>query len=133
MAEDAQYPKADRAAALDGSCLAVSAVLDLVANKWTILIYDLLQQRPMRFAELRRAIPRISSKMLTTTLQKLAAAGLATRTQYPEVPLRVEYRLTPLGETLVVPARDMLSWAKAHHAEIERNPAASGSKQEPDE
>lgn len=131
MAQDAQHPEADRAAAPDGSCLAVSSVLGLVGNKWTILIVDMLGERPMRFAEMRRSIDCITSRMLTTTLQKLVAAGLATRTQYPEVPLRVEYCLTPLGGTLVAPARDLLSWAKAHHAGIERSAAVS--KQEPDE
>ena len=134
MAQDAQHPEADRAAASDSSCLAVSSVLGLVGNKWSILIFDLLRDEPMRFAELRRAMTPISSKMLTATLQKLVEAGLATRTQYPEIPPRVEYCLTPLGRTLVAPARDLLTWAKAHHAGIERNAAAaSGARQDPNE
>lgn len=115
MVRDQRHHEGDMAASSTTStCLEVAQILGLIGNKWTILIVDLLRQRPMRFAELRRAIEPISSKMLTTALQRLVRAGLAARTLYPEIPPRVEYCLTPLGHTLAAPTNTLLIWAKAH-------------------
>lgn len=74
----------------------------------------------MRFGELRRAVAPISSKMLTTTLKKLVEVGLASRTHHPEIPPRVEYRLTPLGLSAAEPIADILRWARDYLGEIQK-------------
>jgi DNA-binding HxlR family transcriptional regulator len=87
-------------------------VLDLIGNKWAVLIIGLLEDEPKRFSELQRTIIGISHKMLTQTLRGLERDGLITRTVYPQVPPRVEYRLTPLGETLCAPLAAVRDWAE---------------------
>jgi DNA-binding HxlR family transcriptional regulator len=89
-------------------------VLDLIADKWTVLIIFLLADEPKRFSELRRSINGISQKMLTQTLRSLERDGLVTRTVYPEVPPRVEYQLTPLGKTLRSPIQAVISWSETY-------------------
>lgn len=100
---------------------AIRVVLDRIADKWTVMIMSLLTGgAPRRFNELRRAIEGISQKMLTQTLRDLERDGLVARTVYPEIPPRVEYALTSLGETLCVPIGELGEWARDHHKEIER-------------
>lgn len=79
-----------------------------------------LHEGRLRFGELLGHIPGISQRMLTLTVRQLERDGVVTRTVYPEVPPRVEYELTDLGETLFVPARAIADWAVTHHDEIER-------------
>src|SRR5262249_43812771 len=88
--------------------------LDRIADKYTVLIVVFLHNRPRRFSELQRTITGISQKMLTQTLRSLERDGLITRTIYPEVPPRVEYALTPLGETLITPLAALREWAETH-------------------
>lgn len=75
-------------------------VMAMLAEKWTLLIVAQLAQGPMRTAEIRRKVDGVSEKMLIQTLRKLEGYGLVSRRSYPEVPPRVEYRLTPLGRSL---------------------------------
>ena len=75
-------------------------VLDRIADKWTVLIIGLLEQRPHRFGELLRGIDGISQKMLTQTLRSLEYDGLVDRRAKPTVPVTVEYSLTNAGRTL---------------------------------
>lgn len=75
-------------------------ILDRVGDKWSVLVLGLLAGRTLRFSQLRRMIGGISQKMLTQTLRHLERDGLISRTLYGEVPPRVEYALTPLGESL---------------------------------
>lgn len=89
-------------------------VLNRVADKWTVLIVARLARRTMRFGELKREIAGISQKMLTQTLRALERDGLVARTVYPEVPLRVEYSLTPLGATLVNILVQIKDWAEGN-------------------
>jgi DNA-binding HxlR family transcriptional regulator len=89
-------------------------VLDRIADKWTALIIGLLDDRTMRFSQLQRSIGGISQKMLTQTLRNLERDGLVTRTVYAEVPPRVEYKLTALGQTLVEPIAAIREWAEMH-------------------
>jgi DNA-binding HxlR family transcriptional regulator len=70
------------------------------AEKWTLLIVTQLANGPMRTSEIRRGVEGVSEKMLIQTLRKLEGFGLVSRKAYPEVPPRVEYRLTPLGRSL---------------------------------
>jgi len=75
-------------------------VLSLLAEKWTLLVVSQLARGPMRTAEIRRSVDGVSEKMLIQTLRKLENFRLVSRRSYPEVPPRVEYRLTPLGRSL---------------------------------
>ena len=97
-----------------GPCLAVREVLDRVGDKWSVLIVVQLSDERQRFSELRRSIEGISQRMLTLTLKALERDGLVTRTVFPTVPPRVEYELTELGRTLLVPISALAGWAKAN-------------------
>jgi DNA-binding HxlR family transcriptional regulator len=88
--------------------------LDLIGDKYTVLVIIFLQETPRRFSELQRMITGISQKVLTQTLRSLERDGLLTRTIYPEVPPRVEYALTPLGETLIDPLVALREWAETN-------------------
>ena len=75
--------------------------LELIADKWAVLILYALSRGTMRHNELHREIEGISQKMLTKTLRRLERDGLVGREVYPEIPPRVEYSLTPVGESLI--------------------------------
>lgn len=102
------------------SCLAVREVLNRVGDKWSVLIVSLLGDRPKRFNELRRTIEGISQRMLTLTLKGLERDGLVTRTVYPTIPLRVEYKLTRLGRTLLKPIQAIAKWAEKNRVQIQQ-------------
>lgn len=93
-------------------------VLDRIGDKWTALVIGMLEEESKRFSELQRRIGGISQKMLTQTLRSLERDGLVSRTVYAEVPPRVEYALTPLGETLCAPLAAIRQWAEANIAEV---------------
>ena len=93
-------------------------VLDLIADKWAALVVGLLEDGPQRFAALQRQIGGISQKMLTQTLRELERDGLVQRTVYAEVPPRVEYALTPLGQTLCGPIAAIRDWAEENIAAV---------------
>ncbi len=95
------------------------SILDLTGDKWSLLVVMLLQDEPLRFSALKRLADPISQRMLTRTLRQLEREGLVSRTIYPEVPPRVEYQLTQLGETLPQAITPLASWAKEHHPEIQ--------------
>lgn len=78
----------------------VSTTVQLIGNKWKLLILRNLMVRPWRFNELRRDLEGISQKVLTDSLRALEEDKIITRTVYPEVPPRVEYALSPLGESM---------------------------------
>jgi DNA-binding HxlR family transcriptional regulator len=100
-------------------CPAIREVLHRVGDKWSVLIVDLLGAGPLRFNELRRSVEGISQRMLTLTLRGLERDGLVTRTIYPEIPPRVEYELTKLGETLLVPISGLAEWAAENRTSIQ--------------
>src|SRR6201988_5508904 len=81
----------------------VRAVLDRIGDKWAIYVVDRLGSGPRRFSELLRGIDGITARMLTVTLRGLERDGILTRTVHAAVPPRVDYALTPLGETLLCP------------------------------
>jgi DNA-binding HxlR family transcriptional regulator len=93
-------------------------VLDLIADKWTALIFALLEKQPTRFNELERAIEGISHKMLTQTLRNLEHRGIVTRKITPTIPPAVEYSLTPLGSTLIPLMATLRQWAEEHMEEV---------------
>ncbi|HEU0054319.1 MAG TPA: helix-turn-helix domain-containing protein [Longimicrobium sp.] len=95
-------------------------VLDLVADKWSVIVMYVLARGRRRFGELQRAVGGVSQKMLTQTLRGLERDGLVERKVFPVVPPRVEYSLSPLGETLVEPLSALCRWAEEHLWEVER-------------
>src|SRR5579875_139725 len=97
----------------------VRGVLVRIGDKWAIYVVDRLGQGPRRFSELLRGIDGITARMLTVTLRGLERDGLLTRTVHAAVPPRVDYQLTPLGETLLSTIGQLVSWADAHLGEIE--------------
>lgn len=100
----------------------ICPVKDIMArygDKWsmyTVLLLGKHQKR--RFNELRSTIDGISQRMLTVTLRSLEEDGIISRTIYPEIPPRVEYELTPLGESLVKQLLQLATWAEENFAEI---------------
>lgn len=100
-------------------CPAVREVLHRVGDKWSVQIVALLGDGPQRFSELRRSIEGISQRMLTLTLRGLERDGLITRTVFPEIPPRVEYELTRLGQTLLEPISGLAEWAAAYRTSIQ--------------
>ncbi|ALK10368.1 winged helix-turn-helix transcriptional regulator [Blastochloris viridis] len=101
-------------------CSRVAPVLSRIGDKWTVLVVTMLGRGPMRFNALRREIGSISQRMLTLTLRSLERDGLATRTVRPTVPPQVEYALTELGRSLLVPVSAIRDWARAHADAIEQ-------------
>jgi DNA-binding HxlR family transcriptional regulator len=95
------------------------AVLDRIANKWTLLVVATLDHDVLRFTDLHHQVPGISQRMLTLTLRNLEKDGLVTRTVHPQVPPRVEYELTPTGRSLISPALALAGWAIENVPEIE--------------
>ncbi|MGC3995369.1 MAG: helix-turn-helix domain-containing protein [Propionicimonas sp.] len=89
-------------------------LLDLIGDRWTVLVVGTLADGPLRFSEITRRIGGISQKMLTQTLRNLERDGLATRTVHAEVPPRVEYELTAAGHSLREPLHALEEWAVAH-------------------
>ncbi len=103
-------------------------VLDRVGDKWSVLVVVLLKDGRLRFSDLRRSVEGISQRMLTHTLRQLERDGLVERTVYPSVPVRVEYELTALGETLIGPLEALAQWAESHRAVILSARAAYDSR-----
>jgi DNA-binding HxlR family transcriptional regulator len=96
----------------------VTDVLRRMSDKWTLLVLALLGRHPYRYAELHRAIQGISQRMLTRTLRTLEQDGIVRRSVFPTVPVSVEYSITELGRSLLVPLSAVADWAVDHHAEI---------------
>lgn len=94
-------------------------LLDHVLDKWSLEILNLLCDRPSRFSELRRAIPAVSQKSLTTTLRRLERNGIIERAVLSTRPLAVEYLITPLGKTLRSPIDEILHWVDTKLPEVE--------------
>ena len=97
----------------------VRNVLDRIGDKWSILVMMILNEgETFRFNELQKIIGDISQKMLTVTLRSLEADGLISRKVYPEVPPRVEYRLTDMGNSLIPHINNLVQWADEYMESI---------------
>jgi DNA-binding HxlR family transcriptional regulator len=94
-------------------------VLDLIADKWAVLVVYALAGGTKRYSELQRQIAGVSQKMLTQTLRGLERDGLVERKVYPVVPPMTEYSLTPLGRTLIEPLCTICRWTEEHLPEVE--------------
>ena len=112
------------AAVFSGACSRkrVCPVKDIMAHygdKWSMYTVLMLGQHgKLRFSELRAGISGISQRMLTVTLRSLEDDGIVSRTLYPEIPPRVEYELTELGESLLRQLLQFAKWAEAHFGDI---------------
>jgi DNA-binding HxlR family transcriptional regulator len=93
-------------------------VLDRIGDQWSLLVLHSLSKGTLRFNELVRAVGDISKQMLSKTLKRLEKDGFVKRTLYPEVPLRVEYELTDIGQTFLKPMAELIRWANANHRHI---------------
>jgi DNA-binding HxlR family transcriptional regulator len=105
------------------------AALKTIEGRWKLVILSHLFERPvMRFSELARAIPNASQKMLIQQLRDLEGDGIVERTVYPEVPPKVEYRLTPLGEALCPALQALLDWAALRETQGKPSAKAKATK-----
>ena len=94
----------------------VATTVALIGSKWKLLIIRNLLQRPWRFNELKKNLEGISQKVLSDSLRSMEEDGLITRTVYPEVPPRVEYALSELGQSLKPILDSMLEWGNMYKA-----------------
>ncbi len=111
---------------------AAHQMLEIIANKWTVLIVYALTQGKKRYGQLKQQIVGVSPKMLIQNLRNLERYGLVEREVYLSVPPRVEYSLTPLGVSLVEPLAILGEWAYRHITDVktamehyDRNPESS--------
>ena len=93
----------------------VRGVLDKISDKWSMLLVMTLASGPKRFNQLRRDVPDISQKMLTQTLRDLQRDGMVARRVFDTKPPSVEYRLTPMGESIIAPFGHLIRWAGENH------------------
>lgn len=88
--------------------------IELLANKWRITILHILREGPLRTREIQTAIPEVSPKMMTQTLRGMERDGLLVREVHNTGTRHVEYRLTPMGTSLIAPLQELCRWAKAN-------------------
>jgi DNA-binding HxlR family transcriptional regulator len=93
--------------------------LELIADKWALIVLSALTGGTCRYGALQRRVSGISQKMLTQTLRKLERDGLVRRTLYPVIPPKVEYALTPLGQTIVGPFDALCRWAQEYYPGVQ--------------
>ena len=106
---------------LPGFTCGLDATLRVIAGKWKpLILYFLAQGGPTRYGELRRAVRDVSDKMLIQQLKELEADGLVKRTDYREVPPRVDYSLAPLGHSLAEALVPLCAWGTENVAEVSR-------------
>jgi len=97
----------------------VATTVSLIGSKWKLLIMRNLLVRPWRFNELKKSLDGISQKVLTDSLRSMEADGIITRTVYPEVPPRVEYALSELGESMRPIIKSMEAWGNNYKQGLE--------------
>ncbi|MEO3823106.1 helix-turn-helix domain-containing protein [Actinomadura sp. B10D3] len=107
----------------------MNQLMGIVGKQWSTMVLVELAEGPRRYAEISRAMPGVSAKMLTQTLRSLERDGFVARTVTPSVPVQVEYALTVLGERIMPLITSMLEWANRHiedvHEARERYDAAA--------
>lgn len=98
----------------------IMRTLEVIGGKWKPMVLHFLGERPRRSGELGRLIPQASGKMLTQQLRELERDGVIERKVYQQVPPKVEYLLTPLGESLKPVMEAMCAWGKSRVVEVGR-------------
>jgi DNA-binding HxlR family transcriptional regulator len=112
-------PELDPCAGWPDGGRTIRQTLDRVGDKWSVLVIGVLAASgPLRFVALHQRVPGISQRMLTLTVRHLERDGLLSRTAYAEVPPRVEYQLTALGDSLRTVVAALAQWAADHDDEI---------------
>ena len=106
----------------DASCPS-RAVIEMLASKWVLLLVPLLRRGSKRNGDLMRGMPGVSQKMLTQTLRDLERSGLVTRHDFGEVPPKVEYALTPLGNSLAKAITTFDDWVIRHYYDMVKTTA----------
>ncbi|MDD5229309.1 MAG: helix-turn-helix domain-containing protein [Methylococcales bacterium] len=102
--------------------VAVRELMTRIGDKWSVFLIVVLSKatnRRARFSDLEKTIPGISPRMLTVTLKNLERDGLVLRELFPEIPPRVEYELTKLGESLLIPMQGLVDWVGNHWDDVE--------------
>ncbi|MFD3791163.1 winged helix-turn-helix transcriptional regulator [Streptomyces cyaneofuscatus] len=92
----------------------IDAAMDVIGGRWKVLILWALDEKPCRFGELRRAVPGVTEKVLSSHLKELEDDGIVRREEYAEVPPRVEYSLTPRGAALNEALEPLGAWGREH-------------------
>jgi DNA-binding HxlR family transcriptional regulator len=93
----------------------VEVTIGVIGGKWkSVLLYHLIKDRVIRFGELRRLLPNVTAQMLTSQLRELEADGVVHRKVYAQVQPKVEYSLTPFGDSLAPIIRAMASWGESY-------------------
>jgi DNA-binding HxlR family transcriptional regulator len=109
----------------------VFLTLGLIANKWSVrILYSLLQapQKTMRFSQVQKALGGITQRELTKHLREFEKAGIVRRVVYPQIPPRVEYTVTALGDSLWKPIEELSRWADEYGAQVQKNRKAFESR-----
>lgn len=104
---------------VSSNCEGMGEMLSRIGDKWSIMIVGTLRNEAVRFNEIQRQVGGISQRMLSRTLRNLERDGIVTRTAYPEVPPRVEYKLTKLGHSLQPAIEVLWNWTVTNFNEIE--------------
>ncbi|UGT52444.1 winged helix-turn-helix transcriptional regulator [Nocardia asteroides] len=103
---------------VDHDVCGMSLAIDVVGGKWRLHLMWVLGDGPQRFGQIRRMLDGVSEKVLAENLRHLESTGVVHREIYPEIPPRVEYSLTPLGETLRQALVPLEQWGDTHRAEL---------------
>jgi DNA-binding HxlR family transcriptional regulator len=106
----------------------LEAALEVIGGKWKVLILWALRSEAHRFGELRRLVQGISEKMLIQHLKEMEADGIVKRRDFKEVPPRVEYALTPFGQSLYAALEPLCAWGTLHMKRIEARKEASEAR-----
>lgn len=109
----------------DHDVCGMSVAIDVVGGKWKLHLMWVLGEGPQRFGQIRRMLEGVSEKVLAENLRQLEASGVVRREIFPEIPPRVEYSLTPLGEELAVALRPLEQWGDRNRGQILGRPLTS--------
>lgn len=105
------------AGATEADCPA-RPIFDRIGDRWSMFVLVHLEAGPLRFNAIRRRIANLSQRILTVTVRSLERDGLILRTVYPTVPPQVDYRITPLGRSLLDAAEGLVAWSADHQGAI---------------
>ncbi|MFI5778227.1 winged helix-turn-helix transcriptional regulator [Nocardia sp. NPDC051570] len=108
----------------DHEACGMSVAIDVVGGKWKLHLMWVLGDGPQRFGQIRALLTGVSEKVLTENLRRMEASGVVRREVYPEVPPRVEYSLTPIGEELGRALRPLEQWGERHRDRMLGRPLA---------
>ena len=105
----------------DNTCHGVEVAIEAIIGKWKpIILFHLMENEVMRFNDLKRAIPKITQKMLTSQLRELEHHNIVNRKVYPQVPPKVEYSLTEYGKNIIPILKSMQQWGTMHKHHLQQ-------------